>query len=263
MCSRVAAARPGCRRGRRSGSRRSGRRGDGPLRCSAARERRVSSVEPLSTNDHLGLGRRLMQRDEALARQVGPIEGRDAIDTREREWRRGTGYRPRHRHEHPSVEVPQERQAAGRCTRVVLRPEGARACNEGHPSAPRSSPGHGRSYAAGRNVSDWLRRELGPDRGEAIIEISYDLQAGSYTSLPGRERPGARAVCCRGGRVADPCLLAGDQVLDAGWWRGDHSLRVGRCARTPCRFLGLDLSWSRIRWARRNAQTAAHLVGSG
>ena len=112
-------------------------------------------------------------------------------------------------------------------------------------------------YALGNNVGNWLRQELGADAAHDMVEISYDLQAGSYTSF---RRDHALATDLLAGEAAallDESLVAGDQVLDAGCGEATTLCDIASKLVTPCRFVGLDLSWSRIQWARRNALTRA------
>lgn len=109
-------------------------------------------------------------------------------------------------------------------------------------------------YEHGANVSAWLRDRFGTGRDEEVVELSYDLQAGSYTAFRREHAAIAERFADEAGALLDPCLLPGDLVLDAGCGEATTLLDLSSRLSTPCHVAGLDLSWSRIRWARANAQ---------
>jgi len=110
-----------------------------------------------------------------------------------------------------------------------------------------------RLYGLGNNVSAWLREQLGPERADEVVEISYDLQAGSYTAYRRGHASGTNRLADEAAALLDACLLPGDQILDAGCGEATTLTNLASRLHTPCRIVGLDLSWSRIRWARANA----------
>lgn len=110
-----------------------------------------------------------------------------------------------------------------------------------------------RQYGLGNNVSAWLREQLGRERADEVVEISYDLQAGSYTAYRREHASGTNRFADEASALLDACLLPGDQILDAGCGEATTLTNLAGRLHTPCRIVGLDLSWSRIRWARANA----------
>lgn len=112
-------------------------------------------------------------------------------------------------------------------------------------------------YREGRNIAEWVRAAEGRDTNSAAaIRYSYDLQAGSYTAAldDGRLAAHKRAV---GGKLA--AILdsyAPGSLLDAGI--GEATTTVPLLAsmqHAPAELLGLDLSLSRLLFARRNLST--------
>jgi uncharacterized protein YbaR (Trm112 family) len=108
-------------------------------------------------------------------------------------------------------------------------------------------------YALGNNVTGWLHDEVGSGRTEEIVEIAYDLQAGSYTAYRRDHAHAVELLAEESAAFLDEVLRTSDQLLDAGCGEATTLCEIGRKLVTPCRILGLDLSWSRIRWARQNA----------
>jgi SAM-dependent methyltransferase len=109
-------------------------------------------------------------------------------------------------------------------------------------------------YEQGRNISAFLREAQGTSGNtEAIIEVSYDLQTGSY--IAALEKPAmarhkeeytaelARVI--RG--LTDP-----ESILEAGV--GEATTFAGvlaKLGRPALQAYGFDLSWSRVAYARR------------
>ena len=110
-----------------------------------------------------------------------------------------------------------------------------------------------RRFARGANVSSWLREQLGPGRAQEIVELSYDIQAGSYTAYRREHAAATTRLADEVAPLLDACLRPGDLVLDAGCGEATTLCDLASRLATPCRIAGLDLSWSRIRWARANA----------
>ncbi len=109
-------------------------------------------------------------------------------------------------------------------------------------------------YSRGGNISEHLERRLRIERSdESVIELSYDIQAGSYTRA--MEDPRYRSEkegYCR--YVSDLIRSLGKSrtVLEAGVGEATTFSGVARSlARDVDRFYGFDLSWSRAAYARR------------
>lgn len=105
------------------------------------------------------------------------------------------------------------------------------------------------AYQQGQNLMKMLRQEAGAQgNDEKMIELSYDLQAGSYV-----------------GALADPTLLARKReycshvaalldslgpirsILDAGMGEGNMLwLTLSQMAQPPAQIHGFDLCWSRM-----------------
>ncbi len=113
-------------------------------------------------------------------------------------------------------------------------------------------------YEQGRNISEILREELDVEHNtDEIIEISYDLQAGSYTDAQKNDDVAQRKrnYCAEIVKTIQS-LCAPGSLLEAG---------VGEATTYSGVLLGLeksipsyafDLSWSRVAYARRWLENA-------
>lgn len=104
------------------------------------------------------------------------------------------------------------------------------------------------AYAEGRNVTEMLRAEAGAE-GNApdIIEIAYDLQAGSYIESLRAEPARAAAYAGEIAAALAPCLSPGARLLDIG--SGELttlSLVIEALPEMPAEVLAFDISWSRL-----------------
>lgn len=109
-------------------------------------------------------------------------------------------------------------------------------------------------YKAGKNVSAALREEAGTDENsERIIEVAYDLQAGSYVRA--MESPVAVAHKDRCGREIAGILRGlcePASVLEAGVGEATTFASVLRhLGGDALASYGFDLAWSRVAYARR------------
>jgi uncharacterized protein YbaR (Trm112 family) len=109
------------------------------------------------------------------------------------------------------------------------------------------------AWREGANVMGALRdREGLQDNTPEIIELAYDLQAGSYVRTHD-ERAGAVArVAAEYAAVLGPLLREGDRVLDVG--AGELTTLASVAAALPPgrrEWYGCDLSWSRLHVGRR------------
>jgi SAM-dependent methyltransferase len=74
-----------------------------------------------------------------------------------------------------------------------------------------------RAFQEGSNVAQTLREHLGIDRNTPeIIEIAYDLQAGTYVEEVERRPDFVRDYSAQLAQHLEPHLRAGDVLLDAG-----------------------------------------------
>lgn len=108
-------------------------------------------------------------------------------------------------------------------------------------------------YAQGVNITRHLREERGLERNtDDIIEMAYDLQAGSYVAamaqpamaLHKAEYAHAITGVLRG-------LCAPESVLEAGVGEATTLAGVLAGLGPGVAAYGFDLSWSRVAWARR------------
>jgi SAM-dependent methyltransferase len=73
------------------------------------------------------------------------------------------------------------------------------------------------ALSEGRNITAALREHLGVDRNTPeIVEIAYDLQAGTYVSFAEEHPDYIRSYSGQLARMLDPHLKPGDVLLDAG-----------------------------------------------
>ncbi len=116
-------------------------------------------------------------------------------------------------------------------------------------------------YARNVNIMGWLREVTGqPVNSAETILISYDLQAGSYTEA--LKKPEHRARLERyAGEIAEVIdgLGGADSLLEAGVGEATTlALVLPKLARRPATVAGVDISWSRIAYARKLC--AAHAL---
>jgi len=113
-------------------------------------------------------------------------------------------------------------------------------------------------YEQGQNISEILREDIGVDHNtKEIIEISYDLQAGSYVeALSEKDVADRKKMYCAEIVKTIRSLCQPQSILEAG---------VGEATTYSGVLLGLeqhipsyafDLSWSRVAYARRWLENA-------
>jgi hypothetical protein len=106
----------------------------------------------------------------------------------------------------------------------------------------------------GENIMSWIRDAEGSDRNSAAaITYAYDAQAGSYTAA--LENPATRELKNRIGARLAPLLdsIAPYSLMEAGVGEATSLAPVvGAMRNKPQHVLGLDLSLSRLLYAREN-----------
>lgn len=110
-------------------------------------------------------------------------------------------------------------------------------------------------YQDGGNVTEYLRQTLGETSNtDAIIEIAYDLQAGSYVRHFQQHYAAMIAYIDEISSVLRDHIRPGDTILDVG--TGECTTLVGvaeRCFATTKTILACDISWSRLNVGRQFA----------
>jgi SAM-dependent methyltransferase len=108
------------------------------------------------------------------------------------------------------------------------------------------------AYAQGRNVMATLRELAGSSvNDDRIVEIAYDLQAGSYAAYVEANRDYWRDYSAALAAVLARVTKTGDRLLDAG--TGELTTLAGVAAAglpDGIEHFACDLSWSRIRAGR-------------
>lgn len=114
-------------------------------------------------------------------------------------------------------------------------------------------------YRQGRNITALLRDERGAEGNtEAIIEVAYDLQTGSYIESM-RDPEMAEHKRRYAAELAGTLVGLGgfESVLEAGIGEGT-TLSGVLDNLGPVTAYGFDLSWSRVAFARRWLRTCGH-----
>ena len=108
------------------------------------------------------------------------------------------------------------------------------------------------AYAQGRNVTALLRGLLGEQANTSqIIEVAYDLQAGSYIEAVRRSPEQWRAYTAELSHILADHVADGDRVLEVG--TGEMTTLTGvanSCCDGIRAHYAMDISWSRIRRGR-------------
>ena len=103
-------------------------------------------------------------------------------------------------------------------------------------------------YRGGGNVTEHLKSQTGSNQNTSeIIEIAYDLQAGSYTEFANKNPVFCNSYAEQIATVISEHLEDGDTLLDVG--SGEMTtlaLVLGKLNHTPSEVYAFDISWSRI-----------------
>lgn len=113
-------------------------------------------------------------------------------------------------------------------------------------------------YEQGKNISEILREEMEVDYNtKEIIEISYDLQAGSYTSaLRQRDVKDRKERYCAEIVKTVHTLCKPRSILEAGVGEATTYAGVLKGLEVEIPSYAFDLSWSRVAYARRWLEAA-------
>jgi hypothetical protein len=103
------------------------------------------------------------------------------------------------------------------------------------------------AYREGQNVTATLRKLLGePNNTSQIIEIAYDLQAGSYIEQV-KNHPGQwSAYTTQLSEILGAHVEAGDRLLEVGTGEMTTLTGVANCSDSGLDHYAMDISWSRI-----------------
>jgi hypothetical protein len=105
-----------------------------------------------------------------------------------------------------------------------------------------------RAYGEGKNITEMLRAQKGLAVDEPeIIEIAYDLQAGTYIEFASKNREFSLKYARELADIIQNYMTAGDTLLDVGTGEITTLSLVCQClTRKPLRIYAFDISWSRI-----------------
>jgi ubiquinone/menaquinone biosynthesis C-methylase UbiE len=105
-----------------------------------------------------------------------------------------------------------------------------------------------RVYSNGGNITEHLRNQTGQaDNSSDIIEIAYDMQAGSYIKFVNEHRSRAKTYTNEVASLLAPHLSINSSVLDVG--AGELttlSLVLGNKLINADKVFAFDISWSRL-----------------
>lgn len=103
-------------------------------------------------------------------------------------------------------------------------------------------------YSEGKNVTEFLREEFQEkDNTSEIIEIAYDLQAGSYIDFANADRQRANIYANELAGLLEPHLLNQSSLLDVGTGElTTLSLLLNNLQTQMSQIFAFDISWSRL-----------------
>lgn len=103
-------------------------------------------------------------------------------------------------------------------------------------------------YAQGENITSFLKSEYSlADNNSQIIEIAYDLQAGSYIQNMNNNLNDITKIIDEMLVYLNPYLEGCESILDIGTGEMTTlSLLISRAKFVPKRIFALDISWSRL-----------------
>lgn len=106
-----------------------------------------------------------------------------------------------------------------------------------------------RAFNRGENVTDHLRRQLSTQQNTpAIIEMAYDIQAGTYVKITNDERSFSLSYAREAADILSPYVFDNDVVLDVGCGElTTLSLIANNLEKEIGALHAFDISWSRIK----------------
>lgn len=121
-----------------------------------------------------------------------------------------------------------------------------------------------KAYERGENITQLMREKSGLSHNSSeIIEVAYDLQAGSYVEYARNNPDGLNRYTAETGAILASHLNDGDQLLDIG--TGEMTTLCALLNAMPNwqgNTLAFDISWSRIRTGQNYvAETHPSLSG--
>lgn len=107
-------------------------------------------------------------------------------------------------------------------------------------------------YASGNNVTDYLRKKLNENVNTSeIIEIAYDLQAGSYTQYVNTNRRKAESYASELANFLKEHIDSQTSILDVGTGElTTLTLILNELKSSMSEVYAFDISWSRIKKGR-------------
>ncbi|MEO7851675.1 MAG: methyltransferase domain-containing protein [Rubrivivax sp.] len=105
-----------------------------------------------------------------------------------------------------------------------------------------------RLYKDGVNIIDHLRKQLGSQfNTEQLVEISYDIQAGSYVDYVEQQPEACQPYQAEVSRLVDAFISPGDSVVDVGTGEMTTLAPVARgCYHKAAQAYAIDISLSRL-----------------
>lgn len=116
------------------------------------------------------------------------------------------------------------------------------------------------AHVSGKNITASLREQKGvPSNSPEILEIAYDLQAGSYIDYVRKNSEKSGAYCSQLANILGHYLSRSSSLLDVGTGElTTISQVVTRLPQMPEKVFAFDISWSRI---YKGVQHAQQLIG--
>lgn len=104
-------------------------------------------------------------------------------------------------------------------------------------------------YKQGKNVTDYLRNKFEKDRNTSeIIEIAYDLQAGSYIEFVNAQRQKTELYTNELGGILNKHIKSCNSLLDVGTGELTTLSLILNCTDIEMpNVLAFDISWSRLK----------------
>lgn len=104
------------------------------------------------------------------------------------------------------------------------------------------------AYLEGKNVTEVLREQVGSNQNTSdIIELSYDLQSGSYIDFAEKNSDYCRSYAAEMAGILDQFTEGDFTLLDAGTGEiTTCSLMLSASSKCPKALYAFDISWSRL-----------------